>query len=379
MSGHLRVQGLRRSFPGVPAPVLDGVDLEVPPAGCVALLGPSGGGKSTLLRLVAGLDTPNAGSITIDGRDMARVPPERRGTAMIFQGSRLFPHLSVRDNVAFPLVVASTSRRAARRDADRFLDLVGAAELADRRPSSLSGGQAQRVALARALAADPDVLLLDEPFSALDPSVRSDMHRLLAELRAVVEPTLLLVTHDRQEAAVVADTVAVLLDGRIAQHDPVDTLYGRPATRKVNSFLGGRNEIAGRLVAGVHISPLGHLDVPACEGAADGPAVLVVRQEAVRLVAHADPAADVRGTVRRVGPQGARSLVEVITAAGALYAESAPGERWNPRSDVGLVLPVRQRWVLPVTAASPPSAPVRRPADSAETALVDFDQGEQPA
>ena len=378
MSGHLRVQGLRRTFAGASAPVLDEVDLEVPPAGCVALLGPSGGGKSTLLRLVAGLDTPDAGSVEIDGRDMTGVPPERRGTAMVFQGSRLFPHLSVRDNVAFPLVVASRPRRAARRDADRFLDLVGAAELADRRPSSLSGGQSQRVALARALAAEPDVLLLDEPFSALDPSVRSDMHRLLAELRAVVEPTLLLVTHDRQEAAVVADTVAVLLDGRIAQHDTVDNLYGRPASREVNSFLGGRNEVAGRLVAGVHISPLGELAVPASRGTPDGPAVLVVRQEAVRLVAGTDPAADVRGTVGRVGPQGARTLVEVTTAVGAMYVESAPGERWPPRTAVGLVLPMRQRWVLPVST-EPLLPEVRRPAESAVTALVDFDQGEQPA
>ena len=376
MSGHLRVQGLRRTFAGAPSPVLGGVDLEVPPAGCVALLGPSGGGKSTLLRLVAGLDTPDGGSVEIDGRDMAAVPPERRGTALVFQGSRLFPHLSVRDNVAFPLVVASTPRREARRDADRFLHLVGAAELTGRRPSSLSGGQAQRVALARALAADPDVLLLDEPFSALDPSVRSEMHQLLAELRAVVEPTLLLVTHDRQEAAVVADTVAVLLDGRIAQHDTVDTLYGRPASREVNTFLGGRNEIAGRLVAGVHISPLGHLDVPGSEGVPDGPAALVIRQEAVRLVAATDPAAHVRGTVGRVGPQGARSLVEVTTAAGALYVESAPGERWNAGNCVGLALPMRQRWVLPVTP--PLSSPARRPAES-EPALVDLDQGEQPA
>ena len=178
MTGHLQVQGLRRDFLGAPG-VLDGVDLEVPPGGCVALLGPSGGGKTTLLRLVAGLDTPDAGRVVLDGQDLGRVPPERRRTALVFQQPRLFPHLSVRDNVAFPLVVDHTPRRPARTEADRFLHLVGAADLSARRPDSLSGGQQQRVALARALAAGPDVLLLDEPFSALDPAVRVDMHRLL--------------------------------------------------------------------------------------------------------------------------------------------------------------------------------------------------------
>ena len=348
MSAGLTVHGLRRAFTGA-APVLDGVDLEVPLGGCVVLLGPSGSGKSTLLRLVAGLDTPDAGRVLVGGRDMGGVAAERRRTALVFQQSRLFPHLDVRDNVAFPLVLRHARRRSARREADRFLELVGAADLASRRPASLSGGQEQRVALARALAADPDVLLLDEPFSALDPTVRAEMHRLLAELRAVVEPTVLLVTHGRAEAAAVADTVAVLLGGRIAQHDTVDRLHARPATLAVSRFLGGLNELPGQLLDGVHHCPAGALDLdPDLVGRVpDGPSVLVVRQEAVGLVGPADPAGHLHGTVRRVSTQGVRALVEVATRAGAVSAETPPGQRWLPGQEVGLVLPLDQRWVLP--------------------------------
>lgn len=362
MTGSLEVRALRRSFPGS-APVLAGVDLEVPAGGCVALLGPSGSGKSTVLRLIAGLDTPDAGRVLIDGRDVARVPTEHRRTAMVFQQSRLFPHLDVRDNVAFPLVVGRTPRRRARRQADRFLELVGAAELATRRPASLSGGQEQRVALARALAADPDVLLLDEPFSALDPTVRSEMHRLLGELRAVVEPTLLLVTHDRAEAAAVADTVAVLLEGRIAQHDAVDGLYARPASLALSRFLGGLNELPGQVLDGAHHSPAGALEL--AEDRPDGPAVLVVRQEVVGLVDPDDPVTHVRGRVERVTTQGVRSLVEVVTRAGPLYAEAPPGRRWRPGQDVGLVLPPAQRWAVP--------------AESSGAALADLGEREQSA
>lgn len=218
MSGHLELTGLRRTFSDATAPVLDGVDLDVPAGDCVVLLGPSGAGKSTVLRLVAGLDTPDGGRVVLDGRDLADVPTERRRTAMVFQRPRLFPYLSVLDNVAFPAVVAGARRRAARVDAARFLDLVGAGELAARRPGSLSGGQEQRVALARALAARPDVLLLDEPFSALDPVTRADSQRWLVGVTADLGVTTVMVTHDVDEALVVGSRIALLgSSGRVQQ------------------------------------------------------------------------------------------------------------------------------------------------------------------
>lgn len=386
MTGTLTVGGLTRRFPGADVATLDGVDLEVPTGGCVALLGPSGSGKSTVLRLVARLDVPEAGDVLVDGRSQKGIPLERRRTVLAFQRPRLFPHLDVLDNVAFPLLVAGARRRAARADAGRFLDLVRLGTLARRRPRSLSGGQEQRVALARALAARPDVLLLDEPFSALDPKVRAEMHELLAELRAAVEPTVLLVTHDRHEAAVVADTVAVLLDGRIAQHAPVAELYTRPRSLAVHALLGGRNAVPGEVVDGVHRSALGDValagtelvetaredaapagvaswdvapgetDVrgsihssgrPATHAGAAVPAALVVRQEAIVLVPPRDPTADLVATVVSVAAQGPRALVVVEAGGLRLEVEVPPGSTLLTGEPVGVVLP-SYRHVVPI-------------------------------
>lgn len=343
MSAPLALRGLTRQFPGTSHPTVDRLDLDVPAGGCVALLGPSGSGKSTVLRLVAGLDTADAGDVRVGGRSMAGVPTEERRTVLVFQRPRLFPHLDVLDNVAFPIAVAGLRRRPARAEAARFLDLVGLADLARRRPTTLSGGQEQRVALARALAARADVLLLDEPFSALDPSVRAEMHTLLIELRAVVESTILLVTHDRHEAAVLADTVAVLLDGRIAQHDTVANLHARPGSLAVNAFLGGRNAVSGHVLRGAHHSPLGVLQL-ADRGYPDGPAHLVVRQEDVHLT-RPDRAALI-GAVTAVRSEGPRALVEVTAAGIRLTADIRSWEAPTPGAPIGIDLPVERRHAI---------------------------------
>lgn len=355
VSAPLTIHGLARHFPGAPAPTVDGLDLDVPAGGCVALLGPSGSGKSTVLRLVASLDTPDDGDVRVAGRSLRGVPAEHRRTVLVFQRPRLFPHLDVLDNVAFPLAVAGARRRQARLDAARFLDLVGLADLAGRRPGTLSGGQEQRVALARALAARADVLLLDEPFSALDPSVRAEMHALLIELRAAVEPTLLLVTHDRHEAAVLADTVAVLLDGRIAQHDAVGHLYDQPASLAVHAFLGGRNAVAGHVRGGVHHSALGALALPPSGDVTDGPGSLVFRQESVRLVTALDPAADVVGSVAAVRPEGPRALVDVLADGVPVVAEVGAWDAPRVGDAVGVVLPLARRHVVPTAGTGGPS------------------------
>lgn len=352
MSAPLSIRGLTRHFPGSATPTVEGLDLEVPAGGCVALLGPSGSGKSTVLRLVAGLDTPDGGDVAVDGRSLAGVPTEGRRTVLVFQKPRLFPHLDVLDNVAFPLAVTGLRRREARRDATRFLELVGLGDFSRRRPGTLSGGQEQRVALARALAARADVILLDEPFSALDPAVRAEMHTLLTELRAAVEPTILLVTHDRHEAAVLADTVAVLLDGRIAQHDTVSVLHAQPSSLAVNAFLGGRNVIPGHVSRGFHRSALGVLELPRVT-AGESPAALVIRQESVRLTARGDSAADLTGTVVSAVDQGPRALVEVEiqggpseTSISLIVAEVGGWAAPHVGDAVGVVLPLEQRHVL---------------------------------
>ncbi|WNV75476.1 ABC transporter ATP-binding protein [Geodermatophilus sp. DSM 44513] len=360
MSAALDLRGLTRVHPGGAAPALDGFTLDVPAGSCVAVLGPSGSGKSTVLRLTAGLDEPTGGSVRLDGRDLAGVPPERRGMAMVFQRPLLFPHLSVRDNVAFADRVRGVPRRRARERAEEYLGLVQLAGYGDRPARALSGGQEQRVALARALAAEPRVLLLDEPFSALDTALRTEMHDLLADLRLRLDPTVLLVTHDPAEADALADAVAVLDGGRLQQAGPLRELYARPASLAVSRLLGGRTEVPGTVRDGVHTSALGALALPG--PVPDGPGVLVVRPEVVRVTAPGDPAADVTGTVVRVRRRGLRALVVVqVPGPGgvAVEAETAAADEPPAGRPVGLVLPVTARTVVPPLVAPTPADPAR--------------------
>lgn len=283
MSASLALDTLTTIFDGAAAPALDAVSLGVDAGECLAILGPSGSGKSTVLRAIAGLDAPTSGRILVDGADVAGVAPERRGMAMVFQRPLLFPHLSVLDNVAFAATVAGQPKREARADARQFLELVQLEGFGERPITALSGGQEQRVALARALAARPRVLLLDEPFSALDPELRADMHSLLGQIRQQLNPTIVMVTHDRDEAAVVADRVALLSAGRLLQHDTVERLYTRPVALAVARLMGGRIELPGEVRASVHHSALGAIAAPDGEQWPEGPGMLVVRHEAVHV------------------------------------------------------------------------------------------------
>ena len=232
----LRVTGLSKRFGPVLA--LDGLDLEVRAGEFVALLGGSGSGKSTLLRLVAGFETSDAGRIEIDGRDMAGLPPRSRPCAMMFQSYALFPHLSVAENVGYGLRRAGTHSDAR---VTELLALVGMETLAARRPAQLSGGQQQRVALARALARQPALLLLDEPLAALDAGLRAQTGAELRRLQRQTGASFVMVTHDQAEALALADRIAVLAAGRVAQIGPPQEVYARPASRYVAEFLGAAN------------------------------------------------------------------------------------------------------------------------------------------
>lgn len=242
--GELAVGGLRVAYqPGVP--VVDGVDLRVPGGTLTALLGPSGCGKTTVLATVAGLLAPTAGEITVDGASVLGTPAERRPVGMVFQKPLLFGHLSVGDNVAFGLRMRGVPRAARRHRTREMLDLVGLPDLAGRRVGELSGGQEQRVALARALVLDPRVLLLDEPFSALDAELRARMRELVRGLQRELSITMLFVTHDQQEAVDLADAVALMLDGRIEAAGPPSGFYTDPASLAAARFFGGVNEVPG--------------------------------------------------------------------------------------------------------------------------------------
>ena len=227
---------------------LDDISLTIPDGSLTALLGPSGSGKSTLLRIIAGLDEPDTGTIQIGGVDATGLPAQRREIGFVFQHYAAFKHMSVRDNVAFGLKIRKQPKDQIDARVRELLGVVGLTGYADRLPSQLSGGQRQRMALARALAVEPKVLLLDEPFGALDANVRSDLREWLRRLHDEVHVTTVLVTHDQEEAMAIADHIAVLHDGTIEQRGTPRALYDSPATPFVMGFLGPVTELDGRLV-----------------------------------------------------------------------------------------------------------------------------------
>jgi sulfate/thiosulfate transport system ATP-binding protein len=232
----ITTRGVSRRFGDFVA--LDGVSVEIPSGSLTALLGPSGSGKSTLLRVIAGLERPDAGTVEIDGRDATQLPPQRRGVGFVFQHYAAFKHMTVRENVAFGLKVRRRPKAEIRRRVDELLELVQLPGLADRYPSQLSGGQRQRMALARALAVEPSVLLLDEPFGALDARVRKELRAWLRRLHDDVHVTTVFVTHDQEEAMEVADRIVVMNHGQVEQVGGPRDLYEHPSNAFVMGFVG---------------------------------------------------------------------------------------------------------------------------------------------
>ena len=322
------VTGLRKRFGA--ADVLRGADLSLAPGRIVALLGPSGCGKTTLLRCVAGLERPDAGTIRVGDRPLfgpgVDVPAERRQIGMVFQDWALFPHLSVAANVGYGL--RRRERGAAVEAALRLVDLV---DCGARMPTTLSGGQQQRVALARALATRPSVLLLDEPFSNLDAALRGSIR---AEVRALLTRlgiTALFVTHDQEEAFVVGDEVAVMLDGRVVQQSLPADLYTGPATRDVASFIGDANLLPGTARGRVASTPIGSVPL---RTDADGAVDVLVRPEQLRL------APGDSGVVDRLEYYGHDAVYHVRRDNGALVRvrvidtpQYRPGDRVDVRFD----------------------------------------------
>jgi sulfate transport system ATP-binding protein len=282
MTNAIVVRGANKRYGDFVA--LDNVDFDVPAGSLTALLGPSGSGKSTLLRAIAGLDQPDTGTITINGRDVTRVPPQRRDIGFVFQHYAAFKHLTVRDNVAFGLKIRRRPKAEIAEKVDHLLKVVGLSGFHSRYPSQLSGGQRQRMALARALAVDPQVLLLDEPFGALDAKVREDLRAWLRRLHDEVHVTTVLVTHDQAEALDVADRIAVLKDGRIEQVGSPSAVYDTPANAFVMSFLGAVSTLNGILVRphDIRVGRKPDMKIVAGDGTAE--ATGVVRASIDRLV-----------------------------------------------------------------------------------------------
>jgi sulfate transport system ATP-binding protein len=252
---------------------LDDVSVEIPDGALTALLGPSGGGKSTLLRVIAGLEQPDSGTVTINGDDATKLPPQRRNVGFVFQHYAAFKHMSVFRNVAFGLEIRKRPKNEIKQRVTELLELVHLEAFADRLPSQLSGGQRQRMALARALAVQPNVLLLDEPFGALDAQVRKELRTWLRRLHDEMHVTTVFVTHDQEEAMDVSDGIVVMAGGRIEQIGSPDELYEKPANDFVMSFLGPVTRLNGRLVRPHDLELL----PAATSGAVEASVVRVVR------------------------------------------------------------------------------------------------------
>ncbi|TMK38513.1 MAG: sulfate ABC transporter ATP-binding protein [Actinobacteria bacterium] len=248
---------------------LSDICLRVEPGSLGAVLGPSGSGKSTLLRVIAGLEQPDSGRVLIGGRDVTREPPQRRGVGFVFQHYAAFKHMTVRDNVAFALRIRRRAKPEVLARVDELLALVRLEGLADRYPGQLSGGQRQRMALARALAAEPQVLLLDEPFGALDARVRAELREWLRRLHDEVHVTTLFVTHDQQEAMEISEQVVVMNEGGVEQVGTPRELYEHPRTEFVMSFVGEVNRVGERFVRPHEVQLLPQSDAGSREGFID--------------------------------------------------------------------------------------------------------------
>ncbi|ADV62085.1 sulfate ABC transporter, ATPase subunit [Isosphaera pallida ATCC 43644] len=330
------VRHLRKRFGDYVA--LDDVSFEVPDGQLVGLLGPSGSGKSTVLRIIAGLEAPDFGTVELTGEDATTLPTRQRGVGFVFQHYALFRHMTVRQNIAFGLEVKKCPRTEIKKRVDELLDLVQLTPHAERYPSQLSGGQRQRVALARALAPRPRVLLLDEPFGALDAKVREELRAWLRKLHDEVHVTSLFVTHDQQEAFEVADQVVILHQGRVEQIGPPQELYERPATPFVTEFLGAVNLLRGEAIRNGRVMVQG-VPTPASDplvpSDAIGPFKVYVRPHDLEInrFGYADGLGNVtlnegwRARVLKLVPMGSHVRVELVLADGTWIHVQTPRER----------------------------------------------------
>ena len=338
------ISNLSKTYPGAVAPALDGLSLDIPSGALVAVLGPSGCGKTTALKMIAGLLAPTSGDVSFDGRSILADKPEDRGVVMVFQNALLFPFMSVADNVGFGLRMRKMPKAQIAERVETMLARVKLPGFGGRKPSGLSGGQQQRVALARALIVEPRVLLLDEPLSNLDAHLRLEMRDLIRGLQREMGITTILVTHDQEEAAVLGDRLALIVEGRLCQYDAADQLYKRPANEAVGRFFGGRNFVRGNVNGRMFQSALGPLTLPA--GMAQGPAVLTIRPEAIHIGAGATNTLDAQ-VIDRIY-LGTQTQLKLRVGDSDLEAVLSPdlAEGIVPGQGIKINLPPQSLWVI---------------------------------
>jgi ABC-type sugar transport system ATPase subunit len=343
----VHLEKLTKIYPGNIEPAVNNVTLQIESGSLTALLGPSACGKSTILKMIAGLLTPTSGDILFDDQSILNLPPERRDAVMVFQNHLLFPYMTVGENVGFGLKMRHRPKKEIARSVGKMLELVQLGGMRNRKPAELSGGQQQRVALARALVLRPKILLLDEPFSNLDTNLRLEMQRLLKSLHEELGTTMLFVTHDQEEAVSLADKIALILDGTLRQYARSTELFDQPADQEVAQFFGAKNFIPGKCSGGHFNCALGRLALP--EPANETGTILTFRPEHVIIGTTENTENSFQATLiskKFFGSQTRLYLRKNDVTFEAILPPHQAETLWDG-STVSVKLPRRSLWVLP--------------------------------
>ena len=347
---HVVLDNLTKVYPGADQPAVDNFSLDIPTGKLIAFLGPSGCGKTTTLKMLAGLIQPSSGQITFDSQSVIAVPAEKRGAVMVFQNYLLFPYMSIGDNVGFGLKMRGVNKNIIQQKVQDMLELVRLPDISRRRPNQLSGGQQQRVALARALITEPRVLLLDEPLSNLDAHLRDEMRELIVNIQRELNVTTVFVTHDQEEAVLLADQIALIFEGVLQQYASPAEFYQRPISERAARFFGGVNFVPGTHRDGVVKTGLGEfVFAPAHkENAPTDDVILTIRPEQVQIT-DAHDHNTIKGRVRSriyVGTYTRYKITFDDTELEVIRSADIPGEI-NEDDEVSIYLPPDRLWVVP--------------------------------
>jgi len=344
----LVLSNLTQTYSNTDKPALDQLNLEIESGQLNALLGPSGCGKTTAMKMIAGILQPTSGDILFDGESVLGIPAERRGAVMVFQNYLLFPYMSVGDNVGFGLKMARMNKAVIKKKVLEMLELVQLPGLENRKPSQLSGGQQQRIALARALIVEPKILLLDEPLSNLDAHLRDEMRELIRDIQRSMGITTVFVTHDQEEAVMLADKIALIFEGVLQQYDQPDVFYNRPESLRAAKFFGGVNFLEGSCSDGKIKTVIGELVAP--RGAvSSGLGILSIRPEDIEFGVASEGENVVAAKVRSHVYVGTytKYKIDVMKTTLEVIAEAKMKETFSDGSVVNVRLPAEKIWVLP--------------------------------